>query len=281
MALITSATNLFQVTSMAIIPKFPPVYMKTFLFGQGMSSIFNATLQVISLALGTSTETSALFYFIAGTLVIFLTWVLYLLVQHMSFYKYYMQIELEDKKKKHSKEDIKVAFFRVWPCLATMCLIFLTMSLTHPCITTLVVSENYGNGNKWNDTYFVPTITFLFTELCSQFGRLLSRPIITKSNGPWVVGLVSLRMIVLVPLVWFCNAQPRSHLSVLLPHDWQYILVLVLYFVTAGFLLNTSVLSIPQLAKEKVDVAYLLLLSTVGVGAGVVSPASLLAVRIL
>ncbi|XP_018565570.1 equilibrative nucleoside transporter 3-like [Anoplophora glabripennis] len=281
MSFITGVLNLFQVTSIAVISKFPPAYMKSFLIGQGMASIFNSTLQIISLALGTSTETSALFYFITGTLVILFSWVLYLFVQHTSFYKYYIQIELEDTKKKHSKEDIKIAFLRIWPSMATMCLVFFTMNLTHPCVTTLVVSENYGNGNKWNDVYFVPAITYLFTEVCSLLGRLLSRPIITKSNGPWVVGFVVLRMIVLIPLVWFCNAQPRNHLPVLLPHDWQYILVLLLYFVTSGFLVNISVLSVPQLAKEKEDVAYLILLSSVSVSVGVFSFISLLAVRIL
>ncbi|XP_018565609.1 equilibrative nucleoside transporter 3-like [Anoplophora glabripennis] len=281
MSLLTGTLNLFQVTSTAIVSKFPPVYMKTFLFGQGIATIFSALMQILSLSLGTSTEASALFYFIVGDLIIFSTWFLHLFVQNTTFYKYYMHLEVEDTKKKHTREDIKVAFFRIWPCLAIMILGFVTMSMMHPTITTLVVSENYGNGNKWNDVYFIPTITYLFTELCSLFGRLTSRAIITKSNSIWVVGFVLLRMVILPPLVWFCNAQPRNHLPVLFPHDWEYILVLVLCSASSGYLMNAGMLSIRELAGDKEDVSYLIMLSVGGIFGCLLSPISLVIVHIL
>lgn len=135
---------------MAVLPKLPPVYMKTFLFGQGMGSIFTATLQIISLAIGSSTLTSALVYFISGICMILTAFVLYLVISRTAFYQYYMQIEMGDTKKKYSKEQIKTTFFKIWPCLAILVIIFLTMNMSHPSVSSLIVSEGYGNGNKWN-----------------------------------------------------------------------------------------------------------------------------------
>lgn len=140
--------NLFHVTTLGVVPKFPPSYMKTFLLGEGMAAIFSAILEIISLALGSSTIISALFYFISGTCLIVLSLVVYLLVSRTAFYQYYMQIELEDTKKKHSKEQIKATCLQIWPCLAIMITMFLSMNTMS--ITPLVVSENYGNGNKFN-----------------------------------------------------------------------------------------------------------------------------------
>lgn len=67
-----------------------------------------------------------------------------------------------------------------------------------------------------------------------------------KTTGPWIVGFVVLRMVILVPLVVLCNAQPRNHLPVLLPHDYQYVLVLMALSASAGFIFNTVFLSIPK-----------------------------------
>lgn len=54
------------------------------------------------------------------------------------------------------------------------------------------------------------------------------------------------RMIVLIPLIFFCNAQPRNYLSVLFPHDYQYILILGVFTFTNGYFINTVYLDVAK-----------------------------------
>lgn len=56
--------------------------MKTFLIGQGVGGIFCSALQVVALIVGTSSEASALIYFLVGTLLTAVTLILYHVVHH-------------------------------------------------------------------------------------------------------------------------------------------------------------------------------------------------------
>ena len=46
------------------------------------------------------------------------------------------------------------------------------------------------------------------------------------------------RMLIFIPVFMLCNAQPRNHLPVLIPHDYQYIVIILVYSVSGGYLLS-------------------------------------------
>ncbi|VEN57880.1 unnamed protein product [Callosobruchus maculatus] len=282
LAVIQAMLALYQVTSLVLLAKFPGNYMKPFLFGEGIAGIFTSSLQIISLAIGGGPETSALIYFCTGTFLILLTLVIFKMVKYMDIYDYYVNLNKEDTKRKtHSfRESMKVAG-SIWPCLVIFMTYVATLAATHPAITSLVISENAGKGHVWNDKYFVPVVTFLFSDICSLLGRVFATGFLTKRNGPFFVVLNFVRTAVLVPLVVLCHATPRSHLPVVFNQDWQYIVILACLVFTNGFIQNVTFLSIGKLAPGKEEEALLVLISFAAVATGLSSPLGMLIVRIL
>jgi hypothetical protein len=47
-----------------------------------------------------------------------------------------------------------------------------------------------------------------------------------------------------------CNAQPRNHLPVLLPHDYQYIIIVIAANISGGYMLSRSSYNIAKYAAE-------------------------------
>ncbi|KAJ8985307.1 hypothetical protein NQ317_007094 [Molorchus minor] len=255
LASICGIMMVFNVSTVALVPKFPPKYMNTFLLGQGMTGVFNGCLQIICLAMGTSTETSALFYFGSGTALIFGLLILFVMTKHLAFYQYYIEKSpVETRKKMITKKEVNHVTKNIWVCLAIYIIGLITLVITHPSITGLVVSENYGSGYPWNWYH--------------------------HSNGKWWLAFTVLRLVI-IPFVYLCNERPRNHLSVWFPHDWQYVIIIGVLSFTHGILFNVIYLSIPNLEPEKEEAAFLILTTCVGITAGVASPFSLLGVRML
>ncbi|CAH1971120.1 unnamed protein product [Acanthoscelides obtectus] len=180
LATIQTMLAVYQVTSLVLLAKFPGNYMKFFLFGEGVAGIFTSSLQVVCLAIGGEPETSALIYFCTGTFLLILTLVIFKVVKYLDIYDYYVTLNKEDTKRKtHSfTEAMKVAR-EIWPCLVIFMTYVATLAATHPSVTSLVISENAGKGYTWNDKYFVPVITFLFSDVCSLCGRLCATGFLT------------------------------------------------------------------------------------------------------
>lgn len=138
-------------SSFVLLSKFPSEYMKSFLIGQGVGGIFSSALQVLSLAIGTSSEASALIYFMLGSLLTSVTLALFYLSKNMTYYQYHIDNSVEDTKRDIIKvpELIDVSS-KVWSSLVIVTASALAFVPTHPSIASLVVSEDYGKGNSWN-----------------------------------------------------------------------------------------------------------------------------------
>ncbi|XP_018565611.1 equilibrative nucleoside transporter 3 isoform X2 [Anoplophora glabripennis] len=175
LGMITIANSAISAANLAIISKFPPYYMKVYLFGEGLAGLCSATLQILSLAMGTSTEVSALFYFIAGSSLMVLTLVLFYFSKYNKLFNHYVNSVVEDVNRDVLRlSEIKDLAKQIWAQIVASLLMMLTMSPVTPNITTLVVSENYGSGSEWSDKYFVPVITFLYSDVIGLFGRIAS-----------------------------------------------------------------------------------------------------------
>ncbi|KAJ8948593.1 hypothetical protein NQ318_007597 [Aromia moschata] len=283
LAALNTSLPVFQVTTLPLVAKFPMQYMHVFLMGQGSAGIFNSLLQIISLAIGSSIEISALFYFVVGTMLICITMTLYIISKNMAFYQFYMENSLsEPKTGMFSKAEVKDIIKDTWPCLAVGMVTIINLLFLQPSVTSLVVSEGYGKGNEWNDTYFVPVITYFFNEATGLVGRLTARKgLITHSSRYWWLIIVIGRFFVMVPLIMLCNAQPRNHLPVWFPHDWQYILILAILSFTNGFIFNTMFFSVSQLAPGKEEASLMVMMCWFGILMAVSSPLSLISVHIL
>lgn len=279
LAVMNGILALFQVSSLALLSKFPPIYMKTFLIGQGVGGIFCSALQVVALIVGTSSEASALIYFLVGTLLTAVTLILYHVVHHQDFYNVIIESNQEDTKRDLiSFREVNDISGKIWSSLVMVIAGALAYVPTHPSIAALVVSEY---KTDWTEKYFVAVVTFLFSDICCVIGRVLATTIKKKPHHSVLAGMSVIRMIMFVPLFMFCNALPRAHLSVWFPHDWQYVIILGSFMISSGYFFNMAFLNVIRLAPEAEETSYLIMQTVIGIVGAVFSPLGVLCVNLL
>lgn len=283
LGMICIANAAFAAANLAILLKFPSYFLNVYLFGQGFGGICSAILQILSLAMGTSTEVSALFYFISGSALMTLTLIQFYFSKYNKLFNYHVNSVEEDVTKNVLRlSEAKDLAKQIWARILTLILTSLPIIIVMPNITSLVVSENYGSGSEWSDTYFVPVITFLYSDAMGLLGRITSSRIAKTFNGVPLCLFMVVRMAVLVPLIYFCNAQPRKYLPVLFHHDWQYTLILSSFSFSNGYILNMVYLDVAKLVgPEKAEDAYLVMLTIVSIAALLFLPIGLFSVDIL
>ncbi|CAG9828912.1 unnamed protein product [Diabrotica balteata] len=279
LAVMNGILALFQVSSLALLAKFPPIYMKTFLTGQGIGGIFCSALQVLALVIGTSSEAAALIYFLCGTILTTATLMLYHFIQQQGFYRSVTETGVDDTKKDLiTLSEVKEISSKIWTSLVIVTAGALAYVPTHPSVAALVVSEYKTDFTK---KYFAAVVTFLFSDICCLIGRGLATAT-NKRPRPSVLALLSVvRMVIFVPLFIFCNALPRKHLHVLFPHDWQYVLILGSFMISSGYFFNIAFLNVIKLAPEEEENAYLIMQTVIGITGAVFSPLGVLCVNLL
>ncbi|XP_018565576.2 equilibrative nucleoside transporter 3-like [Anoplophora glabripennis] len=281
LATLIAANAALQMAVFVLLAKFPPYFMKVYLFGQGCAPVFTALLQIMTLAIGTTTKTSALIYFGIGSSVMGFTLVLFYFSKYNDYYMYFVNHFEEDiTRDMLSFAQIKFILKTIWPVMF-MYVCFDLAKIPQTPVTSLVVSENYGSGNDWNDIYFVPVISFLFSDICTLTGRVVCSII-----KPMPISLAMIfsasRVVIYIPLVLLCNAQPRNHLPVVFGHDWEYVIIVGTLSITNGYLYNLAFLSIHQIMDpENIEDTYLVFASTICTIAASMSPLSALSVDLL
>ncbi|XP_076254176.1 equilibrative nucleoside transporter 3-like isoform X2 [Rhynchophorus ferrugineus] len=279
---LTTANVINILSSTLLYPKFPHNYMKICLMGQGSSGILSVILNIISVALFDDVDNAALMYFLCGTFVIAATLILMLVASRGEFFRYCLDSFPEDvKKKTTSRDEIKFAAKKIW---ANVFLVFFYMTaigLTHPAITSLVISESDKNG-AWSKKFFSPVATFLWSDLVMLTGRFVSAYLPIRIPE-WVLCIYAIvNTVLFVPAIWFCNTTSRSHLPILFPHDWQYVVLMGFFMFGNGYLFNIAITSIPKkTTKEESEVAFNIFNLFVGLVQTISSPLGVLVVKLL
>ncbi|GLH05598.1 Equilibrative nucleoside transporter 3 [Gryllus bimaculatus] len=101
-------------------------------------------------------------------------------------------------------------------------------------------------------------------------------------RSAWLVGLLAALRVVFVPLLLLCNAHPRHHLPVLINSDVYYIIIIVLFALSNGYLANLTLICVPRVvdATEQ-ELASSMMAAFLGIGLACGSTLSLLMVRAL
>uniref|UniRef100_A0A6P7F7B6 Equilibrative nucleoside transporter 3-like n=1 Tax=Diabrotica virgifera virgifera TaxID=50390 RepID=A0A6P7F7B6_DIAVI len=271
-------------TTICVVSKFPPMYLRYNMFGSAVGGLLGSILQILALSIGDDSTQVALIYFSTGTVIIIVTAVFAYAIKFSSVFQYYLADDHEEKSKPAR------TLRQYWHAAKTVRFLVLMMAINivgvgfgHPNITSLVVSEGYtGTGKSlWYDKYFVVTATFLLYQVFQLVGQFFGRPAITKANYRWFLLLSVANTFIVAPMFWFCNAQPRSHLPVFFPHDYQYMIILAVYSAVSAALVITIYMSVANFAKEKTELCYLVITTTVTLTITVTSPLSPLYVKIL
>lgn len=115
--------------------------------------------------------------------------------------------------------------------------VFLVSISVFPAVSSGIQSMNTDSGSPWATTYFVPMTSFLLYNVADYCGRQVTAWVqIPGPTSRFLPALVVCRS-VLVPLLMFCNYQPRDHLhTVLFPHDVYPVIFNCLLGLSNGYL---------------------------------------------
>uniref|UniRef100_A0A8C0YTH5 Solute carrier family 29 member 1a n=2 Tax=Cyprinus carpio TaxID=7962 RepID=A0A8C0YTH5_CYPCA len=174
----------------------PASYTTPIMSGQGLAGTFAAFSMICALASGSALQDSAFGYFITACVVILLAIVSYLALPKMEFFQYYSE---SSGSRSSDDEENK-------------------MDLLKP------------------DTYFIPVSCFLLFNVMDWVGRSLTAVCMWPGkDSVWLPVLVTARL-VFVPLFMLCNVQPRHNLPVVFAHDAWYIIFMILFSFSNGYL---------------------------------------------
>ncbi|CAH1993832.1 unnamed protein product [Acanthoscelides obtectus] len=286
MTIQSMAGVIFRISHSRLLARFPIIYQKFDMYGSGCSSLFSIFLQILSLAIGKDPQSSALIFFVSGTTVIGIAFLLGLVSDHLQFYRYYVGDSSEDIK--HPPKTFKQllqAGYCIRHIIIQLFFVLVCMTCTGP-VTYLVVSEYYGNGNPWNEKYFVPVVTFLIHDLVGLVTKYFARPLMTRKNAKWFTLMVILSKLTFVPLYFLCNAPTGSKrkIPILLPHDWQYITIVFtdsLCMMTLSGICMLSTSKLTEGDKQKTEDSFIVISIMLGILLAVTSPLGSLSVKLL
>ncbi|XP_029031261.1 equilibrative nucleoside transporter 1-like [Betta splendens] len=239
----------------------PASYTTPIMSGQGLAGAFAAFSMICALASGSALQDSAFGYFITACVVILLAIMSYLILPRMEFFQYYMEnngsgpstdeenkmdllkkdgpaekrpvVSLTEDEVRPSVSVLNI-FKQIWVMALSVCFIFTVTIGTFPSVTVDVKSTVAG-GSTW-ETYFIPVSCFLLFNVMDWAGRSLTAVcMVPGKDSIWLPVLVGLRVI-FIPLFMLCNVQPRYYLPVPFEHDAWYIIFMIFFSFSNGYL---------------------------------------------
>uniref|UniRef100_A0A4W4HBV6 Solute carrier family 29 member 1a n=1 Tax=Electrophorus electricus TaxID=8005 RepID=A0A4W4HBV6_ELEEL len=229
----------------------PASYTTPIMSGQGLAGTFAAFSMICALATGSELQDSAFGYFITACVVILLAIVSYIALPKMEFFQYYSDTSSSkpgtDEEKNmdllskgrticQSKGALLkcVCLIPIRVMALSVCFIFMITIGMFPAVT-VDVKSSVANGSIW-EIYFIPVACFLLFNVMDWAGRSLTAVCMWPGKDSiWLPGLVIAR-VVFIPLFILCNVQPRNNLPVLFDHDAWYIIFMIVFSFSNGYL---------------------------------------------
>uniref|UniRef100_A0A671YPH7 Solute carrier family 29 member 1a n=1 Tax=Sparus aurata TaxID=8175 RepID=A0A671YPH7_SPAAU len=225
----------------------PASYTTPIMSGQGLAGAFAAFSMICALASGSALQDSSFGYFITACVVILLAIMSYLALPrmvrlHVTVELFFAEspaekrpvVSLMDEEPKPSVSVINI-FKQIWVMALSVCFIFTVTIGTFPAVT-VEVKSTVADGGVWGETYFIPVSCFLLFNMMDWAGRSLTAVCMWPGKDSfWLPVLVGLR-VVFIPLFMLCNVQPRYYLPVWFSHDALYIIFMIFFSFSNGYL---------------------------------------------
>ncbi|XP_037127641.1 equilibrative nucleoside transporter 3 [Syngnathus acus] len=240
-AVISGASNIFCASMFGISGHFPMKISQALISGQAMGGTLSAVASIADLALAEDVTESALAYFLTADVFILLCIFAYLLLPKLAFSRYYLMaatISIPGGGAAPTQTPpLRHILRKTWVLGLSVFCVFCVTIVVFPGVLSGIQSVNKDSGSPWTNTYFVPLSAFLLYNVADFCGRQstawLQLPGPTSRLLPTLVVCRS----VLVPLIIFCNYQPRDHLHIVLfTHDVYPIIFNCLLGFTNGYL---------------------------------------------
>lgn len=289
------ASAILQGGLFGIVGKFSSRYITAVVSGQALGGIFAALAEIASLCLGASSTISAFVYFMVANGMLLLSLAAYLVLSRAVFFRFHMLDKVEVSNMQYEpavlqandnppSQEIssRIILSKIWVYGFSLWMTFVVTLALYPAVTVLVNSTGRGNSKPWNDMYFVPVVGYLIFSTCDYVGRILAGLLQWPRSSSWVVALLSILRVVFIPLLLLCNAQPRHHLPVIMNSDLYYILIIVLFGLSNGYLANITLICVPKIVDStEQETASSMMAAFLGIGLASGSALSLIMVKVL
>ncbi|XP_044301189.1 equilibrative nucleoside transporter 1 [Varanus komodoensis] len=246
----------------------PASYTAPIMSGQGLAGTFAALAMICAIASGSKLEDSAVGYFITACGVILVAIGSYVMLPRLDFFRYY---SMKDKTSyqnhnSHSEMETKVdlirkddcngvepkqtangtshaashnssvlsIFKKLWVMAVSVCLVFTITIGVFPAVTADVKSTIAGK-TLW-DKYFIPVSCFLMFNVFDWAGRSLTAACMWPGKDSKLLPCMVIARVVFIPLFLLCNVQSRRNLPVFFAHDAWYIVFMILFAFSNGYL---------------------------------------------
>lgn len=254
----------------------PASYTTPIMSGQGLAGTFAAFSMICALASGSALTDSAFGYFITACVVILLAIMSYLALPRMEFFQYYMEsnvsrpsadeenkmdllrkdsgaekrpvVSLADDEPKPSVSVFNI-FKQIWVMALSVCFIFTVTIGTFPAVT-VEVKTTVANGSAW-EMYFIPVSCFLLFNVMDWVGRSLTAVCMWPGKDSILLPVFCALRVIFIPLFMLCNVQPREHLPVLFFHDAWYIIFMIFFSFSNGYLASLCMCYGPKKVSQQ------------------------------
>lgn len=244
----------------------PANYTAPIMSGQGLAGIFAALAMIFSIAIGAQQPESFIGYFTTACVAILLAIFSYILLPRTDFFRYYSMkdkteyhvynAELETKRDLIKKDELNgmeqnnskiipvhspdekssviSIFKKLWLMAVSVCAVFTVTIGVFPAITAKVITS-LGEENEWG-LYFIPVSCFLMFNVFDWAGRSLTALFTWPGKDSCLLPLLVFLRVVFIPLFMLCNVQPRNYLPVIFSHDAWYIIFMIFFSISNGYL---------------------------------------------
>uniref|UniRef100_A0A8C8F3A8 Solute carrier family 29 member 1a n=1 Tax=Oncorhynchus tshawytscha TaxID=74940 RepID=A0A8C8F3A8_ONCTS len=206
----------------------PASYTAPIMSGQGLAGTFAAFSMICALASGSALQDSAFGYFITACVVVFLAILSYFALPRMEFFQYYLE------SNGSRPAEMFLICCVIWVMALSVCFVFTITIGTFPAVT-VDVRSTVADGGAW-DKYFIPVSCFLLFNVMDWAGRSLTAVCMWPGKDSIILPVMVGLRVVFVPLFMLCNVQPRNYLPVPFAHDAWYILFMIFFSFSNGYL---------------------------------------------
>ncbi|XP_058256536.1 equilibrative nucleoside transporter 1 isoform X1 [Hemibagrus wyckioides] len=235
----------------------PDGYTTPVMSGQGLAGTFAALAMILAIASGSDLMDCAFGYFITACIVITLATVSYIILPNLEFYRYYMEKNQKDPALEEEKKiqlikngdssggmstggevrknlSLLSIFKKIWVMALSVCFSFTVTICTFPAIAVDITST-IADGGLW-EKYFIPVSCFLLFNLFDWSGRSLTAVCSWPGKDSKLLPALLLTRLIFIPLFMLCNVQPRYRMPVIFSHDAWFIIFIILFAFSSGYL---------------------------------------------
>lgn len=249
-AVISGASNVFSGSMFGISGHFPMRISQALISGQAMGGTLSAVASVVDLAVANDVTTSALVYFLTADILIFLCIVAYLLLPKLAYSRHYILAAKSTSPGVMSEggtaaggtnrtnvPPLQPILMKTWVLGLSVFYVFCVSIMVFPAVSSGIQSVQKGDSSPWTTTYFVPLTSFLMYNMADFCGRQATAWLQVPGPTSRVLPVLVLCRSILVPLLMFCNYQPRVHLhTVFFTHDVYPVIFNCLLGLSNGYL---------------------------------------------